>query len=166
VENRIEFPQDDECAMLGMLMHLYGFHEIDWVQAVFVDRFIPAHAIIELHKVATKYSLPKLASGAMNFFADTLEECMAALVSGRDWDNGFLLGVARHLYGDEDVDESPLLVEYLLQIRIHWPVLVEVKGEFLRGLMEDCPRLAADLLFGGGFQHQPVEDMDEIDSAD
>lgn len=141
-------------------MHLYGFDEIDWCRAVFIDELIPGPVTMELYKVALKYDLPHLASGALNLFTDSVEKCIRSLVKGRNRDPfGFMLGAARYLYEDEDGASAPLLEEFLVQIRLHWDILKETSEDYLRGLVEGCPRLAADLLLDGNFQHDFTTDL-------
>lgn len=143
-------------------MHLYGFDEIDWVRAVFIDNYMPGPATVELYKVALKYDLPLLASGALNLFNDCMEKCIRSLVKGRNLDLlGFLPGTACYLYEDKDEGgaAAPLLAELLAQIRLHWEVLKEIREEYIRDLVEHCPRLAADLLLSGSFQHDTTAEL-------
>lgn len=116
------------------------------------ERMRPNHSI-DLHKVAVKYHLPILAACAMGLFTVILEGCIAWSVSNPEGDGSIAVikYAALRLYRDEDDnddDYSPLLVEFLTQIRAHWPALVKCRKESFQEIFNLCPQFAVDLLLG------------------
>lgn len=62
-ENRISFSDDDTAAMIGVVMHLYGYNLSEWQQAVCRGhcRYMQ---LFTIHGLALKYDLPQLANDA------------------------------------------------------------------------------------------------------
>jgi len=153
-ENFISFPEEEHVPMLGVLMHLYVFDMDEWWLHTATMGYQDAPDAADLYGLASKYELPDLADSAVVMFTDTVGDMVNMLQGYDSGDADYCQLIATHIYRRVDLEDSPILHNFIKVLRSRWSQLTENQGQqqVWRRIFREYPQLAVSLLITDGIE--------------